>query len=633
MLCKPNKATDEHHRVPLVVWACRATPNHNNELTYYSYDEETPRPSSSVVFRHTAALLEDLGALTSLSVVHVTCEQQPPKTPQGRLVWNRLVEWLEEKTAATTSDNDDANSSNSSVQLQVHPTPAVTADCLAQLPTILQDLLSSSSTNSSLHIAGDLQLQSSTVIRKTLIFLLRQAGLWSSSSSTCLTTTGGAVTTTTTLHAGVLRRRFLQADRTAAAAMHLWPPAGGVGGATHTGGSKHNQSVWGLLSEPCLTIGGRRVLEAWLRQPSTELDLIGRRQDALAVLWERSVGRDAIRQEGLRLFKGQDLCKLVAALAEYAQEHDGEEKGPPKSTRKALQALYELYTVSSQKLPLLLEQVETALADDDMKSPLLQDEIITPLRQAHSELQRSVDLCAAVLDLDAAPREYLVKPDYKEELQDLQQELQAVQEELEACHAEMNDTWAQISGINNAVRLEETGSNNNNKDLEWQFRLPDTNASKMLQQQLGSKVTVHRLLKNGVYFSTKTLRQLATKKQDLVAEYDRFQAEVALDAAKVAATYRFVLEKAADAAALLDVLAALAHVAAYSPHGYCRPVLTDSDADGVGMELKGARHPCVELQENMEFIPNDVRLKFGESSFLLVTGPNSTFYSGNARMP
>lgn len=42
-------------------------------------------------------------------------------------------------------------------------------------------------------------------------------------------------------------------------------------------------------------------------------------------------------------------------------------------------------------------------------------------------------------------------------------------------------------------------------------------------------------------------------------------------------------------------------------------------------QLKAARHPCVELQDNMEYIPNDVSMKLNEDSsqnFLLVTGPN-----------
>ena len=30
----------------------------------------------------------------------------------------------------------------------------------------------------------------------------------------------------------------------------------------------------------------------------------------------------------------------------------------------------------------------------------------------------------------------------------------------------------------------------------------------------------------------------------------------------------------------------------------------------------------MELQENVEFIPNDINLIYGSSSFILVTGPN-----------
>ena len=205
---------------------------------------------------------------------------------------------------------------------------------------------------------------------------------------------------------------------------------------------------------------------------------------------------------------------------------------------------------------------------------------------------------------------------YKEELADLRTELQEVQDELQTLHNDMNEQWAELSGKAQAVRLENT----NSADDEWQFRLPDANDAKLLQQL---DVKVHRILKNGVYFSSKPLRQLATKQHDLLAEYDRHQRQVALDAVQVASTYAPVLEQVHDAVALLDVLSSLAHVAAYSPHGYCRPTLTDSDQDGAGIELIGARHPCVELQENMEYIPNDIRLIFGDSNFLLVTGPNS----------
>jgi len=38
--------------------------------------------------------------------------------------------------------------------------------------------------------------------------------------------------------------------------------------------------------------------------------------------------------------------------------------------------------------------------------------------------------------------------------------------------------------------------------------------------------------------------------------------------------------------------------------------------------LKEARHPCMEAQDDVMFIPNDVSLIRNESEFLIITGPN-----------
>jgi len=89
----------------------------------------------------------------------------------------------------------------------------------------------------------------------------------------------------------------------------------------------------------------------------------------------------------------------------------------------------------------------------------------------------------------------------------------------------------------------------------------------------------------------------------------------------IASTYSSVVDRAAEAIGTLDVFCALAQTAAMSPYGYCKPTMTDSDEDGAGIRLDGARHPCVELQENMEYIPNDINLTFPQAQ-LLVSGPN-----------
>jgi hypothetical protein len=312
-------------------------------------------------------------------------------------------------------------------------------------------------------------------------------------------------------------------DRTAAAAIHLWPPEN-AGQATVVGGLHHNNSLFGLLATQCRTTSGKRLLETWLRQPLICLETILWRQTAVATLVEHGVGRDAIREQGLQTLASTDLPKLAAHLAHYQEEDDedgndgaadataammGNQAAAPSkgmgSTRSALQALYQLYLTASQKIPLVTEHLQALVAESsgdgtttaagdgvdgtaatNEKGPLL-TELLTGLSVCNEELQRSVGLVEAVLDLDQAPREYLVRATYKEELCDIQTELDQLDVDLEECHQEMNDTWAQAAGITNtnAVRLERCGGEN---DMDWQFRLADTNDSKILQNQLGSTI-------------------------------------------------------------------------------------------------------------------------------------------------
>ncbi len=77
------------------------------------------------------------------------------------------------------------------------------------------------------------------------------------------------------------------------------------------------------------------------------------------------------------------------------------------------------------------------------------------------------------------------------------------------------------------------------------------------------------------------------------------------------------LLSAARAAADLDALVSLAHVAA--ERGYVRPTVVSDDS----VTIRGGRHPVLEqMLPAGEFVPNDAELDCAHRQILLVTGPN-----------
>ena len=83
------------------------------------------------------------------------------------------------------------------------------------------------------------------------------------------------------------------------------------------------------------------------------------------------------------------------------------------------------------------------------------------------------------------------------------------------------------------------------------------------------------------------------------------------------------IRQAALALAEVDLLAALAHIAAL--RNYCRPAFVES-ADGSEIEIVEGRHPVIEQQEmaggSERFVPNDLYLNGTTHNIMLLTGPN-----------
>jgi len=99
----------------------------------------------------------------------------------------------------------------------------------------------------------------------------------------------------------------------------------------------------------------------------------------------------------------------------------------------------------------------------------------------------------------------------------------------------------------------------------------------------------------------------------------QLEAELFEDIRRRAAERLPALQQAAEAAAVLDVIAGFAELARL--RGFCRPEFADGSAGAV-LEIIDGRHPVLEPALAERFVPNDCRLAPQGDRLLLITGPN-----------
>jgi DNA mismatch repair protein MSH2 len=157
----------------------------------------------------------------------------------------------------------------------------------------------------------------------------------------------------------------------------------------------------------------------------------------------------------------------------------------------------------------------------------------------------------------------------------------------------------------------------NHKVHGWCMRLTRTEAGCIRNK---SRYLECSTQKNGVYFTTKTLQAYRREFDQMSQNYNRTQSGLVNEVVGVAASYSPVLERLAGVLAHLDVIVSLAHCSVHAPTSYVRPKIHPR---GEGQTiLVEARHPCLEMQDDVQFITNDVELTKDTSSFLIITGPN-----------
>ncbi|KAI8964222.1 muts domain V-domain-containing protein [Daldinia sp. FL1419] len=373
---------------------------------------------------------------------------------------------------------------------------------------------------------------------------------------------------------------FMKLDAAALKALNLMPGA--------RDGAK-TMSLYGLLNH-CKTPVGSRLLSQWLKQPLMNRDEIEKRQQLVEAFVNDTELRQTMQEEHLKSVP--DLYRLAKKF---------------QRNKANLEDVVRAYQVVI-RLPGFLGTLEGVM-DEKYKDPL--DEAYTnKLRELSDSLGKLADMVETTVDLDALDNhEFIIKPEFDDNLRIVRRKLDKLRSNMDSEFRKAADDLNQEE--NKKIFLE------NHKSHGWCMRLTRNEAGCIRNNSHYQECSTQ---KNGVYFTTRALQSYRREFDQLSQTYDRTQHGLVNEVVSVAASYCPVLEQLAGVLAHLDVIVSFAHCSVHAPTSYVRPTIHPR---GEGSTvLKEARHPCMEMQDDIQFITNDVELRRGESSFLIITGPN-----------
>lgn len=374
--------------------------------------------------------------------------------------------------------------------------------------------------------------------------------------------------------------QYMKLDAAALRALNLMPGP--------RDGSK-TMSLYGLLNH-CKTPIGSRLLAQWLKQPLMSLSEIQKRQQLVEAFATDTELRQSMQEEHLRSIP--DLYRLAK-----------------KFQRKIanLEDVVRAYQVVI-RLPGFIEALESVM--DEQYKDLLEEAYTAKLRELSNALARLAEMVETTVDLEALDHhEFIIKPEFDDNLRVIRSKLDKLKHDMDVEHRRAARDLNQE--MDKKLFLE------NHRVHGYCFRLTRNEASCIRNKSTYQEISTQ---KNGVYFTTQTLQELRRDHDQLSSTYNRTQSSLVSEVVSVAASYTPVLESLGALISHLDVIVSFAHVSVHAPTAYVRPTMHER---GTGDTiLREARHPCMEMQDDINFITNDVELRRDSSRFLIITGPN-----------
>ncbi|XP_045124255.1 DNA mismatch repair protein Msh2-like isoform X1 [Portunus trituberculatus] len=380
--------------------------------------------------------------------------------------------------------------------------------------------------------------------------------------------------------------QYMRLDAAAVRALHVEPVDGGREGAGAPAARTH--SLLGLLDK-CRTSLGHRLMLQWLRQPLVDINKIEERLDLVEAL---------VSSVQLRHSLGEDHLRQIPDLNRFTR----------RLTRKEanLQDCYRFYRCV-ERLPNLCDAVARY---DGPHTTSLAAVFTTPLQEIISDLAKFQEMIETTMDLEQCNKgEFVIKADFDDGLTELRETMDSLEEQIQGQVRKVANDLCLEAG--KSLKLESTSQ------LGYHYRIT-LKEEKVLRNN--RNYTVIDTNKTGVRFRNGALQDLNEQHLAAKEEYALQQKVLVEEIIGIAVGYVEVIQSLGQVLAVLDCTHALASAAVSAPVPYVRPRLL---AMGSGMlRLEGMRHPCLEMQDEVSFIPNDCSLGNETGRFHIITGPN-----------
>lgn len=412
---------------------------------------------------------------------------------------------------------------------------------------------------------------------------------------------------------------FMKLDSSTMRALNIFPAAL----ALPVAGPKPSTvaSIFDLLNK-CKTASGTRLLSQWLKQPLTDINAIADRHALVGHFINDTNLRVFVSQEWLS--QVPDVKRLLKKIANGVKKVTGAENKKLEDVVR----LYQLVTVLPELINML--QMATDDAKTDTLRKLLKDEWLDPLTKNHTSLVKFQELVETTIDLsplesssshDLLHTDFNIKPEFDELLITINDNLQDTIKKIKQIHEEVADDLS--IDIEKKLKLEK------HQQHGWCFRV--TRIDSAILRNTGDRYIELQTVKAGVFFTTKNLRKLSEKYNEYSDEYNSKQKELIKEILSITLTYQTVFLRLSLVISHIDVISSFANVAIFAPTPFTKPklhpVAESADSEEFKartVNLKDARHPVLELQEDVNFISNDVNMGNGDDgkSFVIITGPN-----------